>query len=172
MTRVLHRIGWIGLTLVGALMLFAVASDLTADHRTGIPSDHAGTFAKFAGQPFATVASSSPGVARYLTNLEVGYALHELTFAVLFLVLVLLPLRQGRTWAWWTCWAVMIANVGYTATFGAHDSMILRRSLAADIAVPVFLLLCAPAVLGRRVSAGPVAAAHAGVGQSGPAGSG
>jgi hypothetical protein len=99
MTRVLHRIGWIGLTLVGALMLFAVASDLAADHTTGLPSDHAGTFANFAGQSFGSVLASSPGVARYVTNLEVGYALHELTFAVLFLVLVLVPLRRGRVWA-------------------------------------------------------------------------
>jgi hypothetical protein len=157
MTRVLHRIGWIGLTLVGALMVFAVASDLTADHKTGIPTDHAGTFSKLAGQPFPSLVSSTPGVARYVTNLEVGYALHELTFAVLFLVLVLVPLRHGRMWAWFACWAVMIANIGYTATFGVHDSRIFARSLAADIAVPVFLLLCAPTVFGRRAAAGPAA---------------
>jgi hypothetical protein len=165
MTRLLHRIGWIGLTLVGALMVSAVASDLAADHKTGIPSDHAGTFAKLAGQPFASVVSSSPGVARYVTTLEVGYALHELTFAALFLVLVLGPLRRGRAWAWWACWAVMIANIGYTATFGVHDSTILARSVAADVAVPVFLLLCAPRVLGRRRSlAGPGPEAHVAVG--------
>lgn len=150
MVRTLHRIGWIGLTLVGALMLFAVASDLVADHGPGIPKDHAGTFTKLAGQTFAGVSASSPGVARYITNLEVGYALHELTFAVLFLAIVVIPLRRRRPWAWWTCWAIMIANVGYTVTFGRHDSTILARGLAADVAVPVFLLLCAPAVLRRR----------------------
>jgi hypothetical protein len=161
MTRLLHRIGWIGLTLVGALMVFAVASDLAADYKTGIPSDHAGTFSKLAGQPFAAV---SPGVARYVTNLEVGYALHELTFALLFLVLVLIPLRRGRAWAWWACWAVMIANIGYTATFGVHDSTILTRSLIADIAVPVFLLLCAPTALRRGRMAGPAAESHVAIG--------
>lgn len=155
MTKTLHRIGWIGLTLVGALMLFAVTSDLAADHRTGIPADHTGTFAKLAGRSFADVVTSSSGVARYITNLEVGYALHELTFALLFLAVVLIPLRQGRPWAWWACWAIMIANIGYTVTFGRHDSTILYRSLAADIAVPVFLLLCAPAVLRRRASGTP-----------------
>lgn len=124
-------------------MLFAVTSDLVGDHRTGIPADHDGTFTKLTGQPFAHLASSAPGVTRYITNLEVGYALHELTFAALFLAVVLIPLRDRRLWAWWTCWAVMIANIGYTATFGRHDSTILARSLVADIAVPVFLLLCA-----------------------------
>jgi hypothetical protein len=148
MTKVLHRIGWIGLTLVGALMVFAVVSDLTADHRTGLPTDHAGTFTKLAGRPFAEVTASSPGIAHYVTNLEVGYALHELTFAALFLALVLVPLRRRDPWAWWTAWAVMIGNLGYTFTFGRHDSTILGRSVIADVAVPVFLMLCAPAVFG------------------------
>lgn len=46
MTRILHRVGWIGLTLVGALMLFAVASDLAADHRSGLPTDDVGLTAR------------------------------------------------------------------------------------------------------------------------------
>jgi hypothetical protein len=160
MRRVLHRVGWIGLTLVGALMLFAVASDLANDRKSGLPVDHAGTFAKLAGQPFAQLRASSSGVARYVTDLEVGYALHELTFAALFLVLVLIPLRRGQAWAWWGCWAVMIANVGYAVTFGAHDSTILARSLVAVIAVPVFLVLCAPTALSSpRPAALPAAPA-------------
>jgi hypothetical protein len=149
MVRTLHRIGWIGLTVVGALMVFAVASDLAADHRTGLPSDHAGTFTRLAGEPFAALRSASPGAARYTTTLEVGYALHELTFAALFLAIVLIPLRRRENWAWFACWAVMIATVGYAASFGRHDPAILGRSLGAAIAVPVLLLLCAPAVFGR-----------------------
>jgi len=158
MVRMLHRIGWIGLTVVGALMVFAVASDLTADRRTGLPSDHAGTFTRLAGEPFAALHSASPGVARYTTTLEVGYALHELTFAALFLAIVLIPLRRRESWAWFACWAVMIANVGYAATFGRHDPAILGRSLGAAIAVPVLLLLCAPAVIGRAGSPAPAQA--------------
>jgi hypothetical protein len=57
----------------------------------------------------------------------------------------------------------MIANVGYTATFGVHDSTILGRSLVADIAVPVFLLLCAPTVFGRQAPAGPATEVRVGV---------
>jgi hypothetical protein len=149
MRAILHRIAWIGLTFIGALMLFAVASDLAADHRTGLPADHAGTFTALAGRSYAQVRAFSPGVARYITNLEVGYALHELTFAVLFLAIVTIPLRRRRPWAWWTCWAIMIANIGYTVTFGVHDSAILTRALVSDIAVPVLLLLGAPAVFRR-----------------------
>jgi len=96
MTKVLHRVGWIGLTLIGAFLLFAVANDLRADHGTGLPVDHTGAFAAVAGQSFDTVRQSTPGVARYITTMEVGYALHELTFVVLFLALVLIPCAGGK----------------------------------------------------------------------------
>lgn len=150
MPRTLHRIGWIGLTAVGAFLLFAVVSDLAADASAGIPTDHAGAFTALAGQTFEQVKHVAPGTARYVTMLEVGYALHELTFAVLFLTIVLIPLRRRQVWAWWACWAVMVANIGYMATIGAHDSTILERSLIAVIAVPVLLAACAPAVFARR----------------------
>jgi hypothetical protein len=84
--------------------------------------------------------------------MEVGYALHELTFVVLFVCIVLVPLRRRQPWAWWACWAVMTANLGYTFTLARHDSTILGRSLIADIAVPALLLLCAPAVFHRRTA--------------------
>jgi hypothetical protein len=146
----MQRVGWIGLTVVGAFLLFAVVADLSADARAGIPADHAGAFHALVGQTFAQIRQAAPGTARYVTTLEVGYALHELTFAALFLAVVLIPLRRRQQWAWWACWAIMIANVGYMATIGAHDSTILTRSLIAVIAVPVLLAACAPAVFARR----------------------
>ena len=107
-----------------------------------------------AGRSFGEVRQAAPGVARYVTTLEVGYALHELTFAVLFAVIVLIPLRRAQRWAWWACWAVMIGNLGYAATIGRHDAMILARSLVAVLAVPVLLTACSPAVFSRRRAAG------------------
>jgi hypothetical protein len=44
----------------------------------------------------------------------------------------------------------MLANLTYSLTFGAHDSTILARSLIADIALPVLLLIHAPAFFGKR----------------------
>jgi hypothetical protein len=154
-STVLHRIGWIGLTVVAAFLLVAVASDLSTDHVTGLPSDHAGAFTAIAGRSFDAVRSASPGVASYITVLETGYALHERTFAVLFLAVVLVPLRQRQQWAWWAwwaCWAVEIANLGYTFTVARHDPVILARSLLAVVAVPVLLLCAAPAMLHRTSS--------------------
>jgi hypothetical protein len=146
MSRVLHRVGWIGSAIVGVFLLFAVAADLAADRSTGLPADHEGAFTALAGQTFQTVRSANPGVAGYVTSLEVGYALHELTFALLFLAIVVIPLRRRQPWAWWACWAVMVANLGYTFTLARYDSAILARSLIAVVAVPVLLALCAPAV--------------------------
>ena len=146
---VLMRISWIGLTVVGLFFLLAPVLDIVNTHAHGIPSDHATTFTEVAGSGFATVKASSPGVARYVSTLEYGYALYELTFGLLFLAIVLFALRRGQRWAWFACWAVLVGAIGYSATFGTHDSTILGRSLVADIGVPVLLALAVPTVFSR-----------------------
>lgn len=143
---------WIGLILLGAFNIFAVASDLAAAARTGLPSDHTGTFAAVAGRTWTSFKATQPGVAHYVTLVERGYALHELVFAILFLIIVTIPLRAGQRWAWWAGWAVLIAYLGYTLTFGVHDSTILPRSLIAVIALPILLLAQIPAVTRRRAN--------------------
>ncbi|WP_189308503.1 hypothetical protein [Streptomyces albospinus] len=124
-------------------LVLAPIMDLVYDHAHGLPADHAPVFAKLAGASFDAVKNSAPGTAKYATTLEYGYALHELTFALLFLTVVLVPFRRGERWAWFACWIVLIAAVGYTVTFAHLDSTLLWRSLIADIAVPVLLLLSA-----------------------------
>jgi hypothetical protein len=136
---------WVLLLLLGAFFLFAVASDLAADARTGLPNDHAGTFTTLAGMSWETTKGSARGITRYVTLLEVAYAFHELVFALLYLVIVAIPFRQGMRRAWWACWAVEIANLAYLLTFGSHDAAILARALIAAIALPVLLLAAAPA---------------------------
>jgi hypothetical protein len=49
---------------------------------------------------------------------------------------------------------VLIANLGYTLTFGQHDSTVLQRSLIGTIALPALLLLGAPSLF-RRPSHAP-----------------
>jgi hypothetical protein len=142
-------ITWVLLLLLGAFYLFAPLSDLLADARTGLPADHAGTFANVAGTSWEAAKQWAPGVTRYVTLLEVAYAVHELVFGILFIVIVAIPFRQRRRWAWWACWAVMLANTAYSLTFGRHDQTILYRSLIADIALPVLLLVHLPAFFGK-----------------------
>jgi hypothetical protein len=143
-------VAWVLLLLLGLFFIFAPLSDLAADRSTGIPTDHQGTFTQVAGTPWASAKQSAPGLTRYVTLLEVAYAVHELVFGILFIVIVALPFRQRRRWAWWACWAVMLANITYSLTFGRHDTTVLYRSLIADIALPILLLVHIPTFFGRQ----------------------
>ncbi len=141
---------WVLMVLLGALFIFASLSDLNADRGVGIPTDHTGAFANIAGTPFETVKQSSPQIAKYITTLEVAYAVHELVFAILFIVILAIPFRKRMRWAWWACWAVMLANITYSLTFGRHDTTTLYRSLVAEFLLPILLLMHIPAFFGRQ----------------------
>lgn len=143
-------IAWILLLLLGALFLFASLSDLASDFRTGIPSDHTAAFHNVAGVTWSSAQASSSGMSQYVTLLETAYAVHELVFALLFLIIVAIPFRRRARWAWWACWVPMLANITYSLTFGSHDSTVLAYSLVADIALPVLLLVHMPAFFGKR----------------------
>jgi hypothetical protein len=82
--------------------------------------------------------------------LERGYAIHELMFAILFLLILAVPFRARQRWAWWTCWTITIANLGYALTFGAHDSKVLAYSMVALIGLPLLLLAHAREFFGTR----------------------
>lgn len=147
------------LLLLGLFYVYGAAADLAALASGNLPADHRGTFTVLAGRSFSQAKTADPGIASYITLTERGYALHELTFALLFLVLIAVPFRRRQRWAWWAAWLLMIANLGYTLTFGAHDHAILVRSLIADIALPVLLLAHIPAFFtrprGPQPAAGP-----------------
>ncbi len=146
---VLLRISWVGLTIIGLFFAVASLSDLRATQASGLPADHTRAFTNQAGTSYAAVKQAAPGLARYITNLEYGYAVHELVFAVLFLAVVLIPFRRHERWAWTACWAALIASVGYSLTFGTHDATVMRYSLVTDIGIPVLLLLAAPSFFAR-----------------------
>jgi hypothetical protein len=141
----LARLGQALLILLGLFYLYGAAADLAALARRNLPADHRGTFTRLTGTSYAHAQAATPGIASYISALERGYALHELTFALLFLLIIAIPFRARQRWAWWAAWLPMIANLGYTVTFGTHDHIILVRSLIADIALPVLLLAHIPA---------------------------
>jgi hypothetical protein len=142
-------VGWVLLVLLALFPLVAVAADLAADLTSGIPGDHRGAFARLAGMTWDSAQHAAPGVASYVTMLEIGYAVHELVFAIFFLVIVVVPFRRGERWAWWTSWALLLADVVYTLTFGRYDSTILQRSLVVDVLLPILLLVQLPRFFGR-----------------------
>ena len=152
-TRRFLTVAWILLLVLGAFFLFAAVSDLAADLRVGLPADHASTFAQVAGVTWQSAAQSTPALARYITLLEVAYAVHELVFGLLFLVVVAIPFRRRLRWAWWACWAPLLANLAYSLTFGRHDPTLLARSLIGDIGLPFLLLIHIPAFFGRSRAA-------------------
>ncbi len=149
-TRGWALLGLILLVLLGLLYVLGAANDLRADSSGGLPVDHRATFSELTGSSFAHTKDIAPGATRYIILLEQGYAVHELTFAFLFLLLLIIPFRERQRWAWWAAWTPMIANLGYTLTFGLHDPTILYRSLIVDIALPVLLLAHIPAFFPRK----------------------
>jgi hypothetical protein len=141
---------WIGLLLLGGFYLFGATNDLFADARTGLPTDHTGTFTAVTGGTWDTAQHATPGITAYITLLERGYALHELVYAILFVTILAIPFRHRRRWAWFACWTPTIANLGYALTFGTHDTAIGYRSLIALVALPLLLLVHIPAFFTRR----------------------
>lgn len=135
--------------VLGALFFFASVSDLAADMRTGLPSDHLGTFQAIAGSSWSSAQQVSPAFIHYITLLEIAYAVHEMVFALLFLVIIAIPFRRRARWAWWACWIPMLANITYSLTIVRYDTTTLVYSLVADIALPVFLLVHIPAFFRR-----------------------
>lgn len=148
-------VGWVLLVLLGLFPFVAVAADLIADLTSGIPGDHQAAFARLAGMTWAGAQSAAPGVTSYVTLLEIGYAVHELVFAIFFLVIVAIPFRRGERWAWWVSWALLLADVVYTITFGRYDSTILLRSLVVDVLLPILVLVQLPRFFGRTRQPGP-----------------
>jgi hypothetical protein len=146
----IFTIAWVLLVIIGAFTILSSLFDLAADTRTGLPSDHLGAFSNIAGTVWQTAKQASPGITQYITQLEVAYAVHELVYGILFVLILAIPFRQGARWAWWACWAVLLANLTYTITFGAHDSTILIESLALDVLVPLLLLVQIPQFFGHQ----------------------
>lgn len=56
-------IAWALTLVIGAFFLFAALSDLAADARVGLPTDHVGAFKALAGASWDTFHRASPGIS-------------------------------------------------------------------------------------------------------------
>jgi hypothetical protein len=137
-----YRGTWLLLVLLALLTSVFPLLDVAGILRGGIPSDHAAAFRTLAGQDFAGIRST--GTARYIQQLEYGYAIHELTFGLFFLVIVLIPFRAGQRWAWSASWIAVIATLGYTLTFARYSATTLVYSLVPAVGIPILLVAQAP----------------------------
>ncbi len=66
----------------------------------------------WSGTSYPNIQGSTPGTTHYITLLEHGYARHELTLALLFLVLFAIPFRRCQRWAWCATW--ILSNIAAT----------------------------------------------------------
>ncbi|HCI78058.1 MAG TPA: hypothetical protein DHW02_00015 [Ktedonobacter sp.] len=142
------QVAWILLLLLGVLFVLASILDLVSDAKIGIPSDHLTAFQAITGISWMTAKSSATSITHYVTTLEVAYAVHELVFGLLFLLIVAIPFRRRARWAWWACWIPMLTNLTYTFTIAHYSSNTLVYSLIPDIALPILLLVYIPAFFG------------------------
>lgn len=80
---------------------------------------------------FQHPASVALPTTHYITRVEIGYAVHELAFALLFLAVAAIPLRRGNRWAWWSSWLILLPLAGFAAVFGPHDHLNLIAAISA-----------------------------------------
>jgi len=137
-----HKFTWILLIVFGVFFVLAPIADLKSVATTGLPSDHVPAFSHLSGLSWQSVKST--GIAKYVTQLEFGYALHELVFGILFILVAVIPFRKNERWAWWALWVGFFASLGYSLTFGTQDKRILAYSLVTTIGIPLVLLASAP----------------------------
>src|SRR6266436_3935681 len=62
------------LLVLGAFYVLAPIADIASDHASGLPANHHAAFQKLGGTWWTAAMSSAPGVAKYVTQLEYGYA--------------------------------------------------------------------------------------------------
>ena len=82
------------------------------------------------------------GLSRRSAALDAGIGVVALAFSLVF----------GRHAALSQPGTRLIAYLGYTLTFGMHDSTIMARSLIGVIALPILLLAQLPVLARRRAS--------------------
>lgn len=148
-----YRVTWLLLLILALFTVVFPLLDIAGTARSGMPSDHTAAYRALAGTGFPGIQPAGP--TRYIRRLEYGYALHELAFALLFAVIVAIPLRTGQRWAWLACWPSLIATIGYTVTLARFRTPTLTYSLIPDVAIPVLLLAQAPRFWGRDAQAVP-----------------
>ncbi|MBM3789014.1 MAG: hypothetical protein FJW35_01540 [Acidobacteria bacterium] len=104
MTSKLRLISWIVLALVGALMLLgASASTQLALSRGGD---------QFGSLGMSELTQGDEDLAGLLYARRNTAAAYAAGYALLFLIVVLIPYRRGEAWSWW---AILAAALGSSA---------------------------------------------------------
>lgn len=130
--------------LGGTFLAIGAVFDLVTDAAGQLPADHGATFKAVTSLTWQQATAVAHPVTPYITRAEAGYAAYELLFGVLFLIVAAIPLRRGERWAWWCCWAIVLAFAAFGTLFGAHNSANLGAAITAGLLVALALLALLP----------------------------
>lgn len=144
------RVAWAVVMAVGAFLALGSLYDLVSAARRQLPSDHVATFIALTGISWQDAAAADKPTAPYIGLMEVDYAIYELLFATLFLVVAAIPLRRGERWAWWCCWLIVAPELTFAALFGAHDATNMLVAIGVVFMAAMALLVVRPAREGLR----------------------
>ncbi len=126
--------------LGGAFLAIGAIFDLATDASGNLPDDHGATFKALTSLTWQQATAVAHPVTTYVTRAEAGYATYELLFGVLLLVVAAIPLRRGERWAWWCCWALVLAFTAFATLFGAHNTADLWAAIVAALLVALALI--------------------------------
>ena len=119
-----RRIAWILILIVDlGYAAWGAGAALSPDGLAGpggkaiLPAGYEG----YSGNSWSELASSSPGVAGYMTVLFRTYGVHCVVFGVLGSFIAVTAFRRGEPWAWW---ALLVANSAALLSAMTYDKTV------------------------------------------------
>ena len=119
-----RRIAWILILIVDlGYALWGAGAAVSPDGLVGpggkaiLPAGYEG----YSGSSWSDLASSSPGIAGYLTVLFRTYGMHCVVFGILGSAIAVTAFRRGETWAWW---ALLVANTTALISAMTYDKTV------------------------------------------------
>jgi hypothetical protein len=132
------RVGsWVALALIGALVVVGSLGSLSLAYSGGQD------VLTLDGTTVSDLAEWNPDVATAVRGRRGTAAAFATAFAVLFLVVVLVPYRRGEVWSWWALLAAVVVLAGLTAlripALGVQAGVGTALTLLAAVAVGLLL---------------------------------
>jgi len=100
MAKILRVISWVLLALLGVMTLLGAVASASVGYSNGED--------QFGDQTLTELTQGNEQVAKLIHGRRITAASFAAAYAVLFLMVVLIPYRRGEIWSWW---AILIATL-------------------------------------------------------------